>query len=270
MLWKYCAGCTPAPTRMARNVNRSALGENMEIHIVTLFPSMFTGIFTESIVGRAQKKGVVQITFHDPRTFTIDRHRMVDDAPFGGGPGMILKAPPLTEAVLYAANHSAYSPHVILMSPQGVPLTQAKAESLTDNPAITIVCGHYGGVDERFVQLCVDEEISIGDYVLTGGEIPAMVLTDAIVRLLPNAIGNADSAGADSFSSKIKGFLQYPQYTRPAEYKGLRVPDVLLSGDHRSIAEWRNQQSKERTCMKRPELLNLDNDPLDEQQLESI
>ena len=233
----------------------------MDIHILTLFPGMFAGPFAESIVSRAVQNGVVSIHLHDIRDFSRDKHRTVDDSPFGGGGGMVLKPEPLFEAVeaikaaigeKHGMQRSADA-HVALLSPQGRVLTQDVVKDLTGYADIILICGHYEGVDERVIERVVDAEISIGDYVLSGGEIPAMVLTDALVRLLPGAVGDTDSIQDDSHST---GLLQFPQYTRPATYRGLEVPPVLLSGNHPEVDRWRRRESLLRTQKRRPDLLD--------------
>lgn len=217
---------------------------------------MFAGPFSASIVGRAVESGLVNIELHQLRDFTHDRHHTVDDTQFGGGPGMVLKAEPLLESVKHVkALQGRERSHVVLMTPQGRALTHNVVAELSGRPAITLVCGHYEGVDQRFIDIAVDDEISIGDYVLTGGELPAMVLVDAITRLLPGALGDDLSAERDSFSPGLEGLLQGPIYTRPTEIAGLSVPDVLLSGDHARIEKWRREQAVKRTRERRPELL---------------
>jgi tRNA (guanine37-N1)-methyltransferase len=228
----------------------------LQIDIITLFPEMFAGPFSTSIIGRSVESGLASVELHQLRDFATDRHHRVDDTAFGGGPGMVLKAEPLLGAVRHVKNLRENSnPHVILLSPQGRQLKQGRVIELSEMPAITLVCGHYEGVDQRFIDAEVDEEISIGDYVLTGGEIPAMVLVDAVVRLQPGALGDADSAGTDSFSAGLDGLLQGPIYTRPERIGNVSVPDVLLSGDHVRIEKWRREQSVKRTRERRPELL---------------
>ncbi|MDP2728491.1 MAG: tRNA (guanosine(37)-N1)-methyltransferase TrmD [Dehalococcoidia bacterium] len=222
----------------------------MRIDILALFPAMFRGPFEESIVKRAVEKGLVEIYLHDIRDFAVDKHRTVDDAPFGGGPGMVMKPDPL-----FAAVESLELPPgtpVILLSPQGRLFRQTIAEELAAHERLVLICGHYEGVDERVLEHLVTDEISIGDYILTGGEIPAMVLVDAVVRLLPGALGSEESLRSDSLSS---GLLQFPLYTRPADFRGLKVPDILLSGNHPEIARWRRRQSLLRTLKRRPDLL---------------
>ena len=228
----------------------------LQIDIITLFPEMFDGPFATSIVGRAIETGLASIELHQLRDFATDRHQRVDDTAFGGGPGMVLKAEPLLAAVTHVRKlREGSKPHVILLAPQGRQLKQGRVVELSQMSAITLVCGHYEGIDQRFIDAEVDEEISIGDYVLTGGEIPAMVLVDAMVRLQPGALGDAESAGTDSFSAGLDGLLQGPIYTRPERIGDLAVPDVLLSGDHARIEKWRREQSVKRTRERRPELL---------------
>ncbi|MCI0774671.1 MAG: tRNA (guanosine(37)-N1)-methyltransferase TrmD [Chloroflexi bacterium] len=229
----------------------------MKISIVTLFPEMFDGPLTTSIVGRAVKSGRVEIEFVQIRDFALDDRGTVDAPPFGGGAGMVLQAGPLVSAVDSVANASSGSskPHVILMSAQGRPLTHRRAAEISQMEAITLVCGHYEGVDERFIELRVDEEISIGDFVMTGGEIPAMALTDAVVRLIPGVLGDAGSSEHDSFARGTESLLEGPVYTRPARFQGLNVPEVLLSGDHAKVEAWRRRQALRRTEERRPDLL---------------
>lgn len=207
-----------------------------------------------SLLGKARKKGLVEYFTHQIRDFATDKHRTVDDTPFGGGPGMLMRVD-----VLHAAWKAAREPAreqervaTILLSPQGPKFDQAMAKELaSDFDRVIFVCGHYEGVDERFIELCVDREVSIGDYVLTGGELPALVMTDTITRLLPGVVGNEDSITQDSLEG---GVVKYPQYTRPREYEGLSVPEVLLGGDHKAIERWRKAQSEQRTAAKRPDL----------------
>ncbi|OGV48181.1 MAG: tRNA (guanosine(37)-N1)-methyltransferase TrmD [Lentisphaerae bacterium GWF2_52_8] len=210
---------------------------------------MFRGPFDESIVARARTQGLVQINLVDLRDFTHDAHRTVDDKPYGGGPGMLMKPEPLCEAVESLRKEGS---KVIFTSPQGEPFTQRIARELAREEHLIIVCGHYEGIDERALELLADREVSIGDYVLTSGNLPAMVMTDAVVRLLPGALGSSQSEIEESFSEAL---LEYPQYTRPAEFRGLKVPEVLLSGDHGAIAKWRCKKAEERTGLRRPDLL---------------
>ena len=231
----------------------------MRIRVLTLFPEMFDSPMSTSILGRARTSGIVQLTTHDIREYTHDRHRSVDAEPYGGGPGMVMKPEPLQEGVDSLKKEGEANgerpPRVVLMSPQGVPFDQSTANRLSLLPSVLIVCGHYEGVDERFIRHTVDEEISIGDFVLTGGELAAMIVIDAVVRLLPGALGHPGSAEGDSFSTGTGGILQGPVYTRPRVWKDLPVPDVLMSGDHARIATWRRQQALERTRQRRPDLL---------------
>lgn len=231
----------------------------MRIHVVTLFPEMFEGPFGASILGRAAAGGLVEFVLHQLRDYTHDRHRTVDDEPYGGGPGMVMKTEPLFEAVesilRVEADEGRARPRVALMSAQGRSLTQAVAQELSEEAGLVLLCGHYEGVDERVAEHLADDEISVGDYVLTGGELPAMVLVDAVVRLLPGALGCSGSAAGDSFSPAQGGVLDGPVYTRPYEFRGWKVPDVLLSGDHARVDEWRRQQALERTRRRRPDLL---------------
>jgi len=220
----------------------------MRIDILTLFPKMFEGVLGESIIKRARKKGKVDIRVHNLRDWTDDKHRKVDDKPFGGGPGMVIKPQPLFDAVLDLKKRSS---KVILMTPQGKTLDQPIAKKLSGYKHIIIVCGHYEGIDERFRKRLVTDEISLGDFVLTGGEIPAMALIDTLVRLVPGVVGDKDSLEFESFAS---GLLEYPQYTRPAEFRGLKVPEVLLSGDHNKIDLWRREMAMKRTKARRPDM----------------
>lgn len=216
---------------------------------MTLFPRIVEGPLEESILKRARERGLVTIRVHNLRDFTHDKHRVVDDKPFGGGPGMVLKPEPIFEAVETLRRPDSC---VILMCPQGRRFTQAVAHELSARPHLLIICGHYEGVDERVREALVQDEISIGDYVLTNGALAAAVLIDAVVRLLPGALGDEASAVCDSFTD---GLLEGPQYTRPAEFRGMRVPEVLLSGNHEEIARWRREQALRRTAQRRPDLL---------------
>ncbi|HET7768172.1 MAG TPA: tRNA (guanosine(37)-N1)-methyltransferase TrmD [Chloroflexota bacterium] len=222
----------------------------MRIDVLTLFPAMFAGPFAESIVARAGKAGIVEIAVHNLRDWTTDRHRTADDRPFGGGAGMVLKPEPLFKAI--DALRTGPESTVILLTPQGELLRQPLVAELAAHQHLILICGHYEGVDERVIEHAVDREISIGDYVLSGGELPAMVLVDSVVRLQPGALGSAESAGDESHTT---GLLEYPHYTRPAEFRGWRVPDVLVSGHHGEVERWRRQQALERTRRRRPDLL---------------
>ncbi len=239
----------------------------MRFHVLTLFPGMFASPFAEGITHRAQQNGLLDIRVCDIRAYTHDRHRTVDDYPFGGGAGMLMKPEPLFEAV--EAIRSAWgideSGPVVLLSPQGRPLTQRVVEGLTRSRDVVLVCGRYEGFDERVRRHLATDEISIGDYVLSGGELPAMVIIDAVSRLVPGVVGSIESTQDDSFTTRL---LQHPQYTRPAEFRGWRVPDVLLSGNHAEIERWRRQESLRRTFERRPELL--DSVPLSEEDLRFI
>ncbi|SMP09680.1 tRNA (Guanine37-N(1)-) methyltransferase [Laceyella tengchongensis] len=220
--------------------------------VLTLFPEMFSGFLHSSIIKKAHEKGLVETHLINFRDYATDKHRMVDDMPYGGGGGMVLKPEPIFSAVDELLSGTDERPPILLMSPQGVPFTQKKAEELAQHSHLIFLCGHYEGYDERIRQHLVTEEISIGDYVLTGGELPAMVIMDSVSRLVPGVLGNESSAVTDSFST---GLLEYPQYTRPAEYRGFKVPDVLLSGHHARIEQWRRQESLRRTWERRPDLL---------------
>ncbi len=224
----------------------------MRVDIITLFPSMFKNPFNESMIKRAKEKGILKIKLHDLRQFTHDKHRTVDDAPYGGGAGMVMKPRPLFEAVEKIKEEIDSSSRVILLSPQGRPLNQEKVKELAKERVLIFICGHYEGVDERVREHLVDEEISLGDYVLTGGELAAMVVVDAVARMLPGVLGSEDSARENSF---YKGLLDYPQYTRPSDFRGWKVPSVLLSGNHQKVKEWRRKKMLEATLRKRPDLL---------------
>ncbi len=221
----------------------------MKIDVLTLFPAMFAGPLDESIIMRARKKGILDLTIHQLRDYAHDRHKTVDDRPFGGGPGMLLKPEPIFEAVEALVREKT---RVILLSPAGRMFNQAIARELAGMDDLLLVTGHYEGFDERIRQELADDEISIGDYVLTNGALPAMVIIDAITRLLPGVLGDDESSVEESFSG---GLLEYPQYTRPAEFRGMKVPEVLLSGNHAQIAKWRAEQARQRTAERRPDLL---------------
>ena len=229
----------------------------MKIDIVTLFPEICRAPLSESIMKRAQENGIVDLGIHNLRDWTTDKHHIVDDAPFGGGQGMVMKPDPIFAAVEDLLNQTPNTEHqtskVILMSPAGRRLDQQMATELSQESHLIVICGHYEGVDHRVIEHLVDLEISIGDYVLTNGAIAAVILVDATVRLLPGVLGHELSAGDDSFSS---GLLEAPQYTRPAEFRGWKVPDILLSGNHAEIAAWRKDQALRRTRENRPDLLD--------------
>ncbi|OMP68579.1 tRNA (guanosine(37)-N1)-methyltransferase TrmD [Domibacillus epiphyticus] len=223
----------------------------MKIDVLTLFPEMFHGVFSSSIMKKAADKEKVSFRTVNFRDYAEGKHKVVDDYPYGGGAGMVLKPQPLFDAVDALKEEAAAAPRIILMCPQGERFTQRKAEEFAQEEHLIFLCGHYEGYDERVRTHLVTDEISIGDYVLTGGELGAMVVADSVVRLLPGVLGNDDSAVQDSFSS---GMLEHPHYTRPADFRGMKVPDVLTSGNHRHIEEWRREQSLKRTWERRPDL----------------
>ena len=221
--------------------------------VVSLFPDMFAPFTQQGVIGRAVKSGTLSVDTFNPRDFTHDRHRTVDDRPYGGGPGMLMMVKPLTDAIQAAKKVGGEKSKVIYLSPQGKPLDQAGAQRLANIDRTILICGRYEGIDERVIERHVDEEISIGDYVLSGGELPAMVLMDAVARLVPGVLGHKASAVEDSFTD---GLLDCPHYTRPEILDGQKVPEVLLSGDHEKIRQWRLMQSLGRTLQRRPDLLN--------------
>jgi len=221
----------------------------MKIEVLTLFPAMFAGPLDESIIMRARRAGLLDLNLHNLRDYAHDRHKTVDDRPFGGGPGMLLKPEPIFEAVEHLATENT---RVLLLSPAGRVFNQAIARELAQRDSLLIITGHYEGFDERVRQELADDELSIGDFVLTNGALPAMIVIDAVTRLLPGALGDDESTTEESFSH---GLLEYPQYTRPAEFRGLKVPEILLSGNHAEIARWRAEQSRQRTSQRRPDLL---------------
>jgi tRNA (guanine37-N1)-methyltransferase len=221
------------------------------ISIISIFPGLFQSVFAESMIKRAQEKGLLEISIYDLRDFSEDKHRRVDDYPYGGGAGMVMKPEPFFKAVRAVRERSPVKGKAILMSPQGLRLTQDKLKELSKEKHLIILCGHYEGIDERVRAYLADEEISIGDYILTGGEIPAMVLVDALARLIPGVLSTS-SLEEESFAC---GLLEYPQYTRPQEYEGMCVPEILLSGDHEKIRQWRYEEALKRTLKLRPDLL---------------
>jgi tRNA (guanine37-N1)-methyltransferase len=223
----------------------------VKIDILTLFPEMFDAVLKSSILGKAIEKGILRVGVINIRDFSKDRHRRVDDYPYGGGAGMVMMPQPLYDAIKSVKDKSPDA-RVVLTSPRGKPFDQEKARLLSKEPHLVIVCGHYEGIDQRIIDTMVDEEISIGDYILTGGELPAMVIVDAVARLLPGAIGSPRSLEQESFTN---GLLEYPQYTRPADFLGMKVPEVLLSGNHKRIEEWRRRKAVEITRRIRPDLL---------------
>ena len=229
----------------------------MRITILTIFPEMFAPVLGASILGRAQQSGQISVQALDIRPFSDRKHKNTDDAPFGGGAGMVMTAQPICDAMAHATAHADGAPFAgrrIYLSPRGACLTQRKAEELALLPELVLLCGHYEGVDQRAIDLCIDEELSIGDYVLTGGELAAMVLIDCVARLIPGVLGCEESARTESFSAET-GLLEYPQYTRPRCYQSLEVPEVLLGGNHAEIEAWRFAQSYLLTRARRPELL---------------
>ncbi len=224
----------------------------MRIDVVTLFPPMFDALSAYGVTGRAIERGIVELGLWNPRDYTHDKHRTVDDRPYGGGPGMLMKVQPLREAIHNARATSEARTHVVYLSPQGRPLDHDGVRELSGYEHLVLIAGRYEGVDERLIESEVDEEWSIGDYVLSGGELAAMVVIDAVTRQLPGVLGHEDSAQQDSFS---QGVLDYPHYTRPEVFEGMPVPEVLLSGDHAAIERWREKQALGRTWLRRPELL---------------
>ena len=224
----------------------------MRIDVLTLFPEAFDGFLESSIIGRARRSGVVDVGLTDIRSFATDRHRTVDDRPFGGGPGMVMACGPVFDAVEHV-RASVPASTLVMLTPQGERLTQKVAADLASLDAITLLCGHYEGFDERIRTGLAPREISIGDYILSGGEVAAMVVMDAVIRLLPGALGCEESTDDESFSA---GLLEYPQYTRPREFRDMTVPEVLVSGDHGEVAKWRREQAEQRTRERRPDLLD--------------
>ena len=225
----------------------------MRIDIITLFPEMFEPVFGDSIIGRARQSGAVEIHTHQLRDYAFDKHRRVDDTPYGGGMGMLMKAEPIALCFEAICEETGVRPHFIYMSPQGKTLNQGRLKELAEYKNICVLCGHYEGVDQRLLDTFIDEEISIGDFVLTGGEIPAMAFTDALCRMVPGVLTNNECFTEESH---FNGQLEYPQYTKPAEWRGIEVPEVLLSGHHANIEKWRREKAVEVTRIKRPDLLN--------------
>lgn len=224
----------------------------MKITIMTLFPEMCNAVLDESIIGRARKNGIIEIDTVNIRDFTHDKHNRVDDAPYGGGMGMLMQTQPIYDCFASLCSEDGKKPHLIYMSAQGKTLTQKRVKELSQLTNIAILCGHYEGVDERIIEEIVDEEISVGDYVLTGGELPALILSDSIARMIDGVLPNDE---AKELESHYSGLLEYPQYTRPPEWHGRKVPDILLSGHHGNIDKWRREKSLERTLERRPDML---------------
>jgi tRNA (guanine37-N1)-methyltransferase len=226
----------------------------VKIDVVTIFPGLFEPFRATALLGAAVRDGVIELGVHDLRDWTTDRHRTVDDTPYGGGPGMVMRPEPLIDAIeaLAGAKGAERKAHVILLSPRGRRFEQERAQELSSEAHLVLVCGRYEGVDQRVIDLAVDEEVSIGDYVLAGGELAALVVIEAVTRLVPGVMGNPESADTESFQA---GLLEAPHYTRPAAYRGVEVPAVLRSGDHQAIARWRAEQAREITRRRRPELL---------------
>ena len=228
----------------------------MRVDVITIFPAMFQGVISESMLRIARENGKLDVVLTDLRDYTRDRHKTVDDRPYGGGPGMVLMPEPVVQAVRDVRAQAPQTPgRVILLCPQGRVFGQALAQELSGEPRLILIAPRYEGYDERIVEILGAERLSIGDYVLTGGELPAMVVLDAVARLLPGVLGHAQSTESESFAPANAGLLEYPQYTRPAEFEGHKVPDVLLSGDHEKIETWRKTQALERTKKFRPDLL---------------
>lgn len=224
----------------------------MRIDIMTLFPDMCKSVYSESIIGRSISKGLIEINARNIRDYSADKHNNVDDTPYGGGMGMVMQAQPIYDCYMSLCDEIGAKPYLIYMSPQGKVLNQQKVKQLSKLDNIAILCGHYEGVDERVIEAIVDEEISVGDYVLTGGELPALILADSIARMIPGVLANEEAMENESH---YNGLLEYPQYTKPAVWNGMEVPSVLLSGHHANIEKWRNEQSLKRTKERRPDLL---------------
>ncbi|MBV9083773.1 MAG: tRNA (guanosine(37)-N1)-methyltransferase TrmD [Acidobacteriaceae bacterium] len=227
----------------------------MRFHILTIFPEFFAGPFDYGVIRRAQSSGRLEISIHDLRHWTYDRHRTVDDRPFGGGEGMLLKPDPIFQAVETIVPHRTERQKVVLLSAQGRRFEQEMARDFARCEELVLICGRYEGVDERVAKYLADEEVSIGDFVLSGGELAAAVIVDTVARLLPGVLGNEESSRNESFSEESEGILDCPQYTRPAEFRGWKVPDVLLGGNHEEIKRWRRAASREKTERLRPDLI---------------
>ena len=225
----------------------------MRIDILTLFPDMCRAVFSESILGRAIDRGIIEVYARNIRDYTLDKHNRVDDTPYGGGMGMLMQAQPIYDCWRALCEELGKRPHLIYLSPQGKTLTQARAKELAQRDNLALLCGHYEGIDERVLEEIVDEEISVGDYVLTGGELPALVLTDCVARMVPGVLPNEE---AFSQESHYGGLLEHPQYTKPFEWNGKTVPEVLISGHHANIEKWKREQSLLRTLERRPDLLD--------------
>ncbi len=226
----------------------------MFFEIITLFPAMFEGPFSESIIKRAQDKGIIGIRFVNFRDYTANKHKTVDDSPYGGDPGMLIKPEPISDAIKFSKSRltsQGVEPYVVCLSAQGFPLTHQRVEDLSKKQGLVLVCGHYKGIDQRVVDKYVDLELSVGDYVLSGGEIPAMIVVDAVTRLLPGSLGNQKSASCDSY---FNGLLGCPNYTRPEQWENMDVPQVLLSGHHENIRQWQLEESMRLTKQRRPDL----------------
>lgn len=223
----------------------------MKYYVMTLFPDMIESAMSESILGRAIGAGTIELVVKNIRDYTLDKHTRVDDYPYGGGPGMVMEAEPVWRCYEAICSEIGKKPRVIHLTPQGEVFTQAKAQAYAGEEELVFLCGHYEGIDERVLEEIGTENVSIGDYVLTGGELPALVMMDAIARLVPGVLHNGDSAGEESFEN---GLLEYPQYTRPEEFRGRKVPDILLSGHHANVEAWRHEQSLARTKERRPEM----------------
>ncbi len=224
----------------------------MNFEILTIFPDMLKGVLFESIIGRARNNGIIQINFHNIRDFTKDKHRRTDDIPYGGGYGMVMTPQPSCDCINYVKSKCSGSVHTVYMSPRGRMFNQAVAKELSSYDNLIILCGHYEGLDQRVIDSCIDEELSIGDYVLTGGEMPAAVVVDAVSRLIPGVLADSECYENESIAS---GLLEHPQYTRPPEYNGMKVPDVIMGGNHGLIDDWKRKQSLEITLKNRPDLL---------------